>query len=61
MATRARLTEGAGVLHPPGPKSAFGYERDFLKNRFVYLTVSARVHGLSVGINMNPNKLCNFD
>jgi wyosine [tRNA(Phe)-imidazoG37] synthetase (radical SAM superfamily) len=40
--------------------TAFGSPRDFLDNRFVYAVVSARARGLSVGINMCPDKLCNF-
>jgi wyosine [tRNA(Phe)-imidazoG37] synthetase (radical SAM superfamily) len=43
-----------------GPETAFGSPRDFLDNRFVYAVVSPRARGLSVGINMNPDKLCNF-
>lgn len=35
--------------------------RRFLQNRFVYCVVSQRSGGLSVGINMNPDKACNFD
>lgn len=35
--------------------------RDFLNHHFVYLTISARARGLSVGVNMNPDKRCNFD
>jgi wyosine [tRNA(Phe)-imidazoG37] synthetase (radical SAM superfamily) len=42
-------------------ETAFGCPRDFLDNRFVYLVVSARARGLSVGVNMNPDKQCNFD
>jgi wyosine [tRNA(Phe)-imidazoG37] synthetase (radical SAM superfamily) len=30
-------------------------------NRFVYAVISARAHGLSLGVNMNPDKQCNFD
>lgn len=41
--------------------TAFGCPRDPLDNRFVYLVVSARARGLSVGVNMNPDKFCNFD
>ncbi|HXE41608.1 MAG TPA: hypothetical protein VN516_01195 [Candidatus Baltobacteraceae bacterium] len=41
--------------------SAFGCPRDFLGNRFVYVVVSARARGLSIGVNMNPDKHCNFD
>ena len=46
--------------HVPAPETAFGCPRDFLDNRFVYVVVSARARGLSVGVNMNPDKLCNF-
>jgi wyosine [tRNA(Phe)-imidazoG37] synthetase (radical SAM superfamily) len=42
-------------------ETAFGCPRDFLDNRFVYVVVSARARGLSVGVNMNPNRQCNFD
>lgn len=42
-------------------ETAFGHPRDFLDNRFVYTVVSSRARGLSVGINMNPDKWCNFD
>src|SRR5258708_32442252 len=42
-------------------ESAFGCPRDFLSNRFVYAVVSPRARGLSIGINMNPDKHCNFD
>jgi len=41
--------------------TAFGCPRDFLDNRFVYAVISPRARGLSVGVNMNPDKLCNFD
>ena len=44
-----------------GRETAFGCPRDFLDNRFVYVVVSARARGLSVGVNMNPDKQCNFD
>jgi wyosine [tRNA(Phe)-imidazoG37] synthetase (radical SAM superfamily) len=42
------------------PETAFGSPRDFLDNQFVYVVVSARAHGLSVGVNMNPDKNCNY-
>jgi wyosine [tRNA(Phe)-imidazoG37] synthetase (radical SAM superfamily) len=45
----------------PTRETAFGCPRDFLNNRFVYLVVSPRARGLSVGVNMNPDKRCNFD
>jgi wyosine [tRNA(Phe)-imidazoG37] synthetase (radical SAM superfamily) len=43
------------------PETAFGAPRDFLENRFVYAVVSPRARGLSVGVNMNPDKTCNFN
>jgi wyosine [tRNA(Phe)-imidazoG37] synthetase (radical SAM superfamily) len=44
----------------PVDGTAFGCPRDFLDNRFVYTVVSPRARGLSVGVNMNPDKFCNF-
>ncbi len=41
-------------------ETAFGYSRNFLSNRFVYVVVSPRARGLSVGINLNPDRKCNF-
>lgn len=41
--------------------TAFGAPRDFLGNRFVYAVVSPRARGLSIGVNLNPDKECNFD
>ncbi len=39
----------------------FGPPREFLGNRFVYAVISQRGRGLSIGINMNPDKFCNFN
>src|SRR5438105_9057862 len=44
-----------------GPETAFGCPRDFLDNRFVYVVISPRARGLSVGVNVNADKRCNFD
>ena len=41
--------------------TAFGLPRNFLGNRFVYTVISPRARGLSIGINMNPDRFCNFD
>jgi wyosine [tRNA(Phe)-imidazoG37] synthetase (radical SAM superfamily) len=43
------------------PTTAFAQPRDFLENRFVYLTISPRARGLSIGVNLNPDRKCNFD
>lgn len=49
------------ALCRPGWEKEFGYARNFMDNRFVYVVISPRAHGLSVGINMNPDKKCSFD
>jgi wyosine [tRNA(Phe)-imidazoG37] synthetase (radical SAM superfamily) len=41
--------------------TAFGCPRDDLDQRFVYTMISPRARGLSIGVNMNPDKKCNFD
>lgn len=48
---------------PKFPKKAraFGYPHDFLDNRFVYLAISPRARGLSIGVNLSPSAECNFD
>ena len=35
--------------------------RDLDQNRYVYAVVSRRARGLSIGVNLNPDKVCNFD
>jgi len=48
-------------LHPAISEDvAYGYPRDFLQNQFVYLVISPRAKGLSIGINLNPIVRCNF-
>jgi wyosine [tRNA(Phe)-imidazoG37] synthetase (radical SAM superfamily) len=42
-------------------EAVFGYPRDFLKNQFVYLAISPRAGGLSVGVNLNPVVKCTFN
>lgn len=42
-------------------ETAYGYPRNFLGNRFVYVVVSPRARGLSIGVNFNPDRNCNFD
>jgi wyosine [tRNA(Phe)-imidazoG37] synthetase (radical SAM superfamily) len=41
--------------------SGFEAPREFLGNRWVYLVLSPRARGLSVGVNLNPDRRCNFD
>jgi wyosine [tRNA(Phe)-imidazoG37] synthetase (radical SAM superfamily) len=42
-------------------ETAYDRPRDFLGNHFVYAVISSRARGLSVGVNMNPDKKCNFN
>jgi wyosine [tRNA(Phe)-imidazoG37] synthetase (radical SAM superfamily) len=37
------------------------HARSFHANKFVYPVLSRRSRGISVGINLNPDKVCNFD
>jgi len=37
------------------------HSRLFDTNRFVYPVVSRRSEGVSIGVNLNPDKVCNFD
>ena len=37
------------------------HRRDLDANRYVYAVVSRRARGLSIGVNLNPDKVCNFD
>ncbi|MFP6603212.1 MAG: radical SAM protein [Pirellulaceae bacterium] len=37
------------------------HDRLFEENRFVYPVLSRRSGGLSIGVNLNPDKVCNFD
>jgi wyosine [tRNA(Phe)-imidazoG37] synthetase (radical SAM superfamily) len=39
----------------------FGSPRNFLSNRFVYAVISQRARGLSIGVNLSPDKYCNFN
>lgn len=48
----ARATDNSGAV--------FNCPRQFMGNRFVYAVVSPRARGLSIGVNMNPDRLCNF-
>src|SRR3954465_12685483 len=37
------------------------HPRLFDENTFVYPVLSRRSRGISVGVNLNPDKVCNFD
>ena len=37
------------------------HSRSWRENRFVYPVISRRSKGLSIGVNLNPDQVCNFD
>ena len=37
------------------------HPRDWHRNAYVYPVISRRSQGLSIGVNLNPDTLCNFD
>ena len=37
------------------------HDRIYGSNRFVYPVLSRRSNGVSLGVNLNPDKVCNFD
>jgi wyosine [tRNA(Phe)-imidazoG37] synthetase (radical SAM superfamily) len=57
----APKAEPPRLLSSPKTTAAFAYPRDFLENRFIYLTISPRARGLSIGVNLNPDRKCNFN
>lgn len=44
----------------PGGDTSLGYPRDFFGNTCVYTVLSPRTAGLSVGVNLNPDRQCNL-
>src|SRR5947207_1534982 len=36
------------------------HDRDRFGSTYIYPVLSRRAHGLSIGINLNPNKACNW-
>jgi wyosine [tRNA(Phe)-imidazoG37] synthetase (radical SAM superfamily) len=59
--TSAHLHEGKSIRHHDLTHAVFSTPREFLGNHFVYVVVSPRARGLSIGVNMNPDKHCNFN
>jgi len=43
------------------PLTVTRHSRSLEGNRYVYAVLSRRSRGISVGINLNPDKICNFD
>ncbi len=45
---------------PSGSSIFAAHPREFTANRYVYPVLSRRAGGLSIGVNLNPDKFCNF-
>jgi wyosine [tRNA(Phe)-imidazoG37] synthetase (radical SAM superfamily) len=58
---RKTATRSAVTVPACNPVAAFGHPRDYLGHRHVYAVISQRARGLSLGINLNPDKDCSFD
>ncbi len=54
------MSEKAQRIWSPD-RSVRSHPRLFEKNRYVYPVLSRRARGVSIGINLNPDRLCNFD
>ena len=60
--TPVNKKKGTPAYHPAQVReTAFDRPRDWLGNRFIYAVISSRATGLSLGVNINPDKKCNFD
>src|SRR3984893_749401 len=55
----------ADTVPAPSSRQALLVHRDhrrtFEDNLYVYAVVSRRSKGVSIGLNLNPDKVCNFD
>jgi wyosine [tRNA(Phe)-imidazoG37] synthetase (radical SAM superfamily) len=49
------------ILDPAARRAFSNHARLWHDNRYVYPVVSRRSKGLSLGINLNPDQICNFD
>jgi wyosine [tRNA(Phe)-imidazoG37] synthetase (radical SAM superfamily) len=57
----ARVDGGMAKKSRTLPEKAISRQRDFLDSRLVYLAITPRARGLTIGLNLNPDKHCNFD
>jgi len=55
------MSDGPEISNGIPAETAFGWPRNFFDNQFVYTVISPRARGLSIGVNMNPDRFCNFD
>jgi wyosine [tRNA(Phe)-imidazoG37] synthetase (radical SAM superfamily) len=53
--------EGGGGGTGRSPVSVASHPRTWRGSLYVYPVLSRRARGISIGINLNPDKVCNFD
>jgi wyosine [tRNA(Phe)-imidazoG37] synthetase (radical SAM superfamily) len=61
MSTATSVSDYTENFRAVTAANPFGFPRKFFENLFVYTVISPRARGLSIGINMNPDRFCNFD
>ncbi len=56
------MSRSLPVFSDPAARRAFAlHDRVWQHNFYVYPVVSRRSKGISIGVNLNPDKVCNFD
>src|SRR5687767_13316068 len=65
---RENMTDTQQTIAPPRVTrvdseklTPFDFPKTSLGNKYVYAVISPRARGLSVGVNLNPSRHCNFD
>jgi wyosine [tRNA(Phe)-imidazoG37] synthetase (radical SAM superfamily) len=49
-----------GQTMPDGPVSVMDSSRRWRQNRYIYPVLARRTGGISIGVNLNVDKICNF-
>ena len=55
------MSDHPEIKRPEAERLYRAHPRRHEQNRFVYPVLSRRSGGISVGVNLNPDKICNFD
>jgi wyosine [tRNA(Phe)-imidazoG37] synthetase (radical SAM superfamily) len=58
--TAVMIRDSMQTSSSAGSSPFSAHQRDFSANRYVYPVLSRRAGGVSVGVNLNPDKFCNF-
>lgn len=61
LPTTGRTRSRTALITPEHSEMGFGYPRCFHGGRSVYTVISPRAKGLTIGVNMNPDRFCNFN